>query len=332
MVFDIVRLGSFIINITDHVIIKHNIPFSIGYSSWLLLERLISEYPEPVLIDDIDDFLAKNNPEADSLRIRGDSIRELRNLFGRQSILNLRSHSYYINPNIDITEVSKEEYIDLYYDCYNKTSNQNQNHVPMLITVHNTDGTSEQVTLINAFRIDKLNKSFVIISKGEKEPENEHFSRVYVSEVKKEHDGSYQMIGLSDYKTWAIVKRAMFQIIMSGNTVQLSKQNIIFVKRLFNKKINVEKAFIDYPFARKYFFEKSNYLPENPEEFDRVIAIANMYSSLFYEIENFITQLPTPYANYFLQYEESILQTKAVEEAYKLAPEQWSYIENMPIY
>ena len=34
--------------------------------------------------------------------------------------------------------------------------------------------------------------------------------------------------------------------------------------------------------------EKSNYLPENPEEFDRVIAIANMYSSLFYEIENFL--------------------------------------------
>ena len=50
------------------------------------------------------------------------------------------------------------------------------------ISVKNLDGTVEQVDLVNAFKINDINKRFVILSKGE--VVSEGMSKIYISEFK----------------------------------------------------------------------------------------------------------------------------------------------------
>ena len=79
------------------------------------------------------------------------------------------------------------------------------------ISIKNVDGTLEQVDLVNAFRINDINKRFVILSKGE--IVSEGMSKIYVSEFIEEKPGVYSLIGIQDDQVWDRVKQAMKQIV-----------------------------------------------------------------------------------------------------------------------
>ncbi len=79
------------------------------------------------------------------------------------------------------------------------------------ISIKNMDGTMEEVDLINSFKIDKINKQFVILSKGESAGEG--MSKIYISEVVEVSPGVYNMIGIQDDSIWEQVKQAMKQIV-----------------------------------------------------------------------------------------------------------------------
>ena len=79
------------------------------------------------------------------------------------------------------------------------------------ISIKNMDGTMEEVDLVNSFKIDKMNKQFVILSKGESAGEG--MSKIYISEVIENSPGVYSMIGIQDDATWQAVKQAMKQIV-----------------------------------------------------------------------------------------------------------------------
>ena len=79
------------------------------------------------------------------------------------------------------------------------------------ISVKNLDGTMEQVDLVNAFRINDINKRFVILSKGE--TVGEGMSKIYISEFVEETPGVYNLIGITDDTVWDKVKQAMKQIV-----------------------------------------------------------------------------------------------------------------------
>ncbi len=81
------------------------------------------------------------------------------------------------------------------------------------ISIKNTDGTVEQVDLVNAFRINDINKRFVILSKGE--IVNNGMSKIYISEFVEEEPGVYSLIGIKDNAVWDRVKQAMKQIVES---------------------------------------------------------------------------------------------------------------------
>ncbi len=81
------------------------------------------------------------------------------------------------------------------------------------ISIKNMDGTMEEVDLVNSFKIDDINKQFVILSKGESAGEG--MSKIYISEVVETEPGVYSMIGIRDDETWKIVKQAMKQIVES---------------------------------------------------------------------------------------------------------------------
>ncbi len=81
------------------------------------------------------------------------------------------------------------------------------------ISIKNIDGTLEQVDLVNAFRIDDINKRFVILSKGE--TISEGMSKIYISEFVEEEPGVYSLIGINDDAVWTRVKQAMKQIVES---------------------------------------------------------------------------------------------------------------------
>ena len=81
------------------------------------------------------------------------------------------------------------------------------------ISVHNMDGTMEEVELINSFKIKSINKNFVIMSRGEIAKEG--MSKIYVSEVVEETPGVFKLVGISDDDTWAKVKQAMKDIVES---------------------------------------------------------------------------------------------------------------------
>lgn len=81
------------------------------------------------------------------------------------------------------------------------------------ISIKNMDGTMEEVDLVNAFKINELNKSFVILSKGE--TAGEGMSKIYISEFVEREPGIYSLVGIKDEKTWQSVKLAMKQIVES---------------------------------------------------------------------------------------------------------------------
>ena len=73
------------------------------------------------------------------------------------------------------------------------------------------DGTVEEVDLINAFKIEDIDKRFVILSKGETIKEG--MSKIYVSEFVEEQPGVYSLVGINDDNVWDRVKQAMKQIV-----------------------------------------------------------------------------------------------------------------------
>lgn len=79
------------------------------------------------------------------------------------------------------------------------------------ISIKNIDGSLEQVDLVNAFKINDINKRFVILSKGE--IVSEGMSKIYVSEFIEEQPGVYSLIGIQDDDVWTRVKQAMKQIV-----------------------------------------------------------------------------------------------------------------------
>lgn len=79
------------------------------------------------------------------------------------------------------------------------------------ITIKNADGNIEQVDLVNAFKINDINKRFIILSKGE--IVSEGMSKIYVSEFIEEQPGVYSLIGIQDDEVWTRVKQAMKQIV-----------------------------------------------------------------------------------------------------------------------
>ena len=79
------------------------------------------------------------------------------------------------------------------------------------ISIKNADGTLEQVDLVNAFKINDINKRFIILSKGE--IVSEGMSKIYVSEFVEEQPGVYSLIGIQDDEVWTRVKQAMKQIV-----------------------------------------------------------------------------------------------------------------------
>ena len=81
------------------------------------------------------------------------------------------------------------------------------------ISIKNMDGTMEEVDLINAFKLNDINKSFVILSKGEKVADG--MSKIYISEFVENEPGIYSLIGIKDDDVWAKVKQAMKQIVES---------------------------------------------------------------------------------------------------------------------
>lgn len=82
------------------------------------------------------------------------------------------------------------------------------------ITIQNMDGTMEEVDLVNSFNVKDINKSFVILSKGE--ALNDTMSKVYVSEVVEETPGVFKLIGITDESIWDKVKQAMKEIVQGG--------------------------------------------------------------------------------------------------------------------
>lgn len=75
------------------------------------------------------------------------------------------------------------------------------------ITVTNAAKTPEQVNLYSAFKIDAINKNFVIISKGESAGEG--LNKIYISEVVENADGIFDMVSIADENVWSSVKNAM---------------------------------------------------------------------------------------------------------------------------
>lgn len=81
------------------------------------------------------------------------------------------------------------------------------------INIKNMDGSMEQVELINSFKINSINRNFVILSKGESAGEG--MSKIYVSEVVEETPGVYKLMGIQDDSIWTMVKQAMKEIVES---------------------------------------------------------------------------------------------------------------------
>ena len=81
------------------------------------------------------------------------------------------------------------------------------------ISIKNMDGTMEEVSLVNAFKINDLNRKFVILSKGESAGEG--MSKIYISEFVENEPGVYSLVGIKDDQIWQKVKEAMKQIVES---------------------------------------------------------------------------------------------------------------------
>jgi len=79
------------------------------------------------------------------------------------------------------------------------------------ISIKNLDGSTEEVDLINAFKISELDKRFIILSKGEIVKDG--MSKIYISEFVEDEPGVYSLIGIKDNDVWEKVKLAMKQIV-----------------------------------------------------------------------------------------------------------------------
>lgn len=79
------------------------------------------------------------------------------------------------------------------------------------ITIYQINKKPEEVDLLNAFKIIKSQRGFVILSKGEDAGNN--LSKIYASEIIEEDPTSYKLIGLTDKNTWNEVKAAMKEIV-----------------------------------------------------------------------------------------------------------------------
>ena len=79
------------------------------------------------------------------------------------------------------------------------------------ISIKNMDGTMEEVTLVNAFKLNDSGQRFCILSKGESAGEG--MSKIYISEFIETNPGVYSLIGIKDDQTWQSVKSAMKQIV-----------------------------------------------------------------------------------------------------------------------
>lgn len=101
------------------------------------------------------------------------------------------------------------------------------------ITVKNLDGTNESVEIVYYFDIKDLNKTFAIISKGEKLKEG--MSKVYISEVTEEEAGIFKFIAITDESVWDSVKGAM-KAVIQGNKLESSK-NISGVVELLGSRV-----------------------------------------------------------------------------------------------
>ena len=82
------------------------------------------------------------------------------------------------------------------------------------ITIQNINGTMEEVSFVNSFNVKDINKSFVILSKGESL--NDTMSKVYISEVVEESSNVYKLVGITDESIWDKVKQAMKGIVQGG--------------------------------------------------------------------------------------------------------------------
>lgn len=82
------------------------------------------------------------------------------------------------------------------------------------ITIQNMNGTMEEVSVVNSFNVKDINKSFVILSKGESL--NDTMSKVYISEVVEESSNVYKLVGITDESIWDKVKQAMKGIVQGG--------------------------------------------------------------------------------------------------------------------
>ena len=79
------------------------------------------------------------------------------------------------------------------------------------ITIYQINKKPEEVDLLNAFKIIKSQRGFVILSKGEDAGNN--LSKIYVSEIIEEDPTSYKLIGITDKNIWNEVKAAMKEIV-----------------------------------------------------------------------------------------------------------------------
>ncbi len=73
------------------------------------------------------------------------------------------------------------------------------------------DGTMEEASVVNIFKIGNINKNFVILSKGESAGEG--MSKIYISEFVENEPGVYSLIGIKDDQIWQSVKEAMKEIV-----------------------------------------------------------------------------------------------------------------------
>ena len=108
------------------------------------------------------------------------------------------------------------------------------------ISVKNLEGTVEQVDLVHAFKINDINKRFVILSKGE--VVSEGMSKIYISEFTEDVPGTFSLIGITDDTVWDKVKQAMKQIVDNVDKTTLSSEVENILTGVVERKANADKA------------------------------------------------------------------------------------------
>lgn len=328
----IVRIGTCVIHRRDCVIIKDNTFKKLGNASWALLNQLITHYPDHTPISDLEDVLSTGSPRASDVgkKIVG-CVAEIRKLLGEGSILNHYSLSYSFNNDLPVSDVSLDEYSALIYDCKENVAKGLDLKNTRSIEIKNPDGSSEPIHLLKSFEIVDLKKQIVVLSKGERDNHTGKYNRVYVSEIVEKTNGEFEMVGIDDPGLFAAVRLALIEIAHDDKATDLSVSSLKLVEQIIDRRSVIEKLFLKYPYARKYFFEEKDSMPENEIDYQQVISIANMFAQLFYEIESSAYKLPTFFMNYLFKFERNIYQSEAIKHANELSPENWQYLDNIPL-